>query len=231
MRIHRTILILTFVLGSILLYCTYSYAIPRVRSGGGGGSSSVTLVSPGTDADSTETDTPSGLELISSNLTLLRGCGDNQILKWDEVADDGNGEDDAGAAGGDSVTVNTTAIDTTANLKDTTTVTWAVVDGGPGGPDDAQATAVDVTCTACLSATELGTDSVSADELNATGVEAELESALDIGGEVTSTGMASVVIADSVAVSTWNLTTPTITTSLITSTPTTLTAAELDRLP
>src|SRR3990167_9536481 len=155
MRIHRTILILTFVLGSILLYCTYSYAIPRVRSGGGGGSSSVTLVSPGTDADSTETDTPSGLELISSNLTLLRGCGDNQILKWDEVADDWNCEDDAGAAGGDSVTVNTTAIDTTANLKDTATVTWAVVDGGAGGPDDAQATAVDVTCTDCLNATEV----------------------------------------------------------------------------
>jgi len=155
MRIHRTILILTFVLGSILLYCTYSYAIPRIRSGGGGGSSSVTLVSPGSDADSTETDTPSGLELISSNLTLLRGCGDNQILKWDEVADDWNCEDDAGAAGGDSVTVNTTAIDTTANLKDTATVTWAVVDGGAGGPDDAQATAVDVTCTNCLTVTEV----------------------------------------------------------------------------
>src|SRR3990167_5651066 len=39
---------------------------------------------------------------------------------------------------------------------------------------------------ASISATELGTDSVSADELNATGVEAELES----------TGMASTVIAD-----------------------------------
>src|SRR3990167_11528315 len=110
MRIHRTILILTFVLGSILLYCTYSYAIPRIRSGGGGGSSSVTLVSPGSDADSTETDTPSGLELISSNLTLLRGCGDNQILKWDEVADDWNCEDDAGAAGGDSISIDGVAV-------------------------------------------------------------------------------------------------------------------------
>ena len=56
---------------------------------------------------------------------------------------------------GDSVTVNTTAIDTTANFKDTTTVTWAVVDGGAGGPDDAQATAVDVTCTDCLGTTEI----------------------------------------------------------------------------
>ena len=66
-----------------------------------------------------------------------------------------------------------------------------------------------------VTATQLGTDSVSADELNATGVEAELEAALDIGGEVTSTGMASTVIADSVAVTDWNLTTPTFTTTAL----------------
>src|SRR3990167_6840737 len=189
MRIHRTILILTFVLGSILLYCTYSYAIPRVRSGGGGGSSSVTLVSPGTDADSTETDTPSGLELISSNLTLLRGCGDNQILKWDEVADDWNCEDDAGAAGGDSVTVNTTAIDTTANLKDTATVTWAVVDGGAGGPDDAQATAVDVTCTNCLTTTEVASADL-ATEATALAADPANCSAGSTAGGVTAAGVA-----------------------------------------
>src|SRR3990167_5839450 len=40
-----------------------------------------------------------------------------------------------------------------------------------------------------VTATQLGTDSVSADELNATGVEAELEVALDIAGDVSSTGM------------------------------------------
>ena len=62
-----------------------------------------------------------------------------------------------------------------------------------------------------ITADDLGTDSVSADELNATGVEAELEAALDIGGEVTSTGMASTVIGDSIAVTSWNLTTPTLT--------------------
>lgn len=67
------------------------------------------------------------------------------------------------------------------------------------------------------------------DAIDAT-TETTLEGALDIAGEVTSTGMSSTVIADSVAVSSWNLTTPTITTSLTTSTPTTLTAAELDRL-
>ena len=43
--------------------------------------------------------------------------------------------------------------------------------------------------------------------------ESNAEAALDIGGEVTSTGMASTVVADSLAVSSWNLTTPTITTS------------------
>jgi len=41
---------------------------------------------------------------------------------------------------------------------------------------------------------------------------------------------ANITIDDSVAVTSWNLTTPTITTSLTTSTPTTLTVAELDRL-
>jgi len=45
-----------------------------------------------------------------------------------------------------------------------------------------------------VTATQLGTDSVSADELNATGVEAELEVALDIAGDVSSTGMATTVI-------------------------------------
>lgn len=49
------------------------------------------------------------------------------------------------------------------------------------------------------------------------------------GGELGGT-WGTPTIDDSVAVSTWNLTTPTITTSLITSTPTTLTVAELDRL-
>lgn len=49
------------------------------------------------------------------------------------------------------------------------------------------------------------------------------------GGELGGT-WASPTIDDSLAVTSWNLTTPTITTSLTTSTPTTLSAAELDRL-
>src|SRR3990167_3981101 len=102
MRIQAATVIVSFVLLSILAYCTYSYAVPRIRSGGGGGSG-------------------------------------------------GSGTVD------DDVTVNSTAVDTTANLKDTATVTWAVVDGGAGGPDDAQATAVDLTCTNCIGDTEITT--------------------------------------------------------------------------
>ncbi len=56
----------------------------------------------GADADSANTDSDSGLEWVGSELTLLRGCGDNEILKWDEGADDWNCEADGGAAGGDS---------------------------------------------------------------------------------------------------------------------------------
>ena len=61
----------------------------------------------------------------------------------------------------------------------------------------------DFTCDSAEDGCTLDTDSVDANELNATGVEAELEAALDIGGEVTSTGMASTVIADSVTVTGW----------------------------
>jgi hypothetical protein len=57
----------------------------------------------GADADSSETDTDSGLEIVSTGLTLLRGCSDNNILKWDETADDWNCEADATGAGGSAI--------------------------------------------------------------------------------------------------------------------------------
>lgn len=47
-----------------------------------------------------------------------------------------------GAGSGDNVTVNSTAIDTTANIKDSTDITWAITDGGAGGPDDIAGTVV-----------------------------------------------------------------------------------------
>jgi len=59
------------------------------------------ILTSGADADSTNTDSDSGLELVSDQLTILRGCSDNQILKWDETADDWNCEADATAGGVD----------------------------------------------------------------------------------------------------------------------------------
>ena len=70
------------------------------------------------------------------------------------------GVDATGAGTGDNATVNSSAVDTTANFKDTATVTWALVDGGAGGPDDVQATAIDVTCTDCLGTTEIADSNV-----------------------------------------------------------------------
>ena len=52
----------------------------------------------------------------------------------------------------------------------------------------------DFTCDSAEDGCTLDTDSVDANELNATGVEAELEAALDIAGDVSSTGMATTVI-------------------------------------
>ncbi len=42
----------------------------------------------------------------------------------------------AGSGSGDNVTVNGTAVDTTANFKDNTEITFTLTDGGAGGPDD-----------------------------------------------------------------------------------------------
>lgn len=81
--------------------------------------------------------------------------------------------DGGGAGGGDNITVNTTAT-TDANLKDSTTISFALDTGTT--PDDVTASIV----SGSVTATHLGTDSVSADELNATGVEAELEAVLDL---------------------------------------------------
>jgi len=46
------------------------------------------------------TSSPSGMEFESTELTLLQGCSDNQILKWDETQDDWNCESDGGGGGG-----------------------------------------------------------------------------------------------------------------------------------
>lgn len=58
-------------------------------------SATVDLLVTGTDADSTTVESDSGLEIIGTKLTLIRGCADNEILKWDETEDDWNCEADA----------------------------------------------------------------------------------------------------------------------------------------
>ena len=78
-----------------------------------------------------------------------------------------------GAGGGDSVSVNGSAA-TNANFINSSQLFWTL-DTAPA-PDTLSATIGAGTVTA----TELGTDSVSADELNATGVESELEAVLDL---------------------------------------------------
>ena len=112
----------------------------------------------GTDAGNSAFTVSPNTPLLSfdnSNAFYLPQLPSCNTIDTDALGQLSCGTDEGGAGSGDAVTVNTTAIDTTANLKDTATVTWALVDGGAGGPDDAQATAVDVTCTDCLGTTEI----------------------------------------------------------------------------
>jgi len=50
------------------------------------------FVTQGSDGDSTTVQSDSGLEMVNGRMTLLRGCADNEIVKWDETADDWNCE-------------------------------------------------------------------------------------------------------------------------------------------
>ena len=61
----------------------------------------IDLVDDG-DGTTATTSSESGLEFDGGELSLLRGCSDNQILKWDSTAEDWSCEADSGAAGGDS---------------------------------------------------------------------------------------------------------------------------------
>lgn len=72
-----------------------------------------------------------------------------------------------GGGGGDAITVAGNAIDTTANFVNTSAIQFTFTDGPSGGPDMISAT--------------LGSNSVSAAELNAPGVKAELEGVLVLG--------------------------------------------------
>jgi len=66
-----------------------------------------------------------------------------------------------GSGSGDNVTVNSSAVDTTANLLDGD-IDWTLVDGGAGGPDSITGT---VGCSGCIDVTDLGADSVGSSEV------------------------------------------------------------------
>ena len=72
--------------------------------------SAVLDLASGSDGDSSTSQSDSGLEVVAGFYTLLRGCTDDQILKWDETQDDWNCEADAGAAGGDNVSIDSAAV-------------------------------------------------------------------------------------------------------------------------
>ncbi|MFH1561845.1 MAG: hypothetical protein ABIF11_00290, partial [Nitrospirota bacterium] len=87
--------------------------------------------------------------LVIKNESNSYTPADNYIIKYDAATKSFGFEADAGAGGGDSITINgaLNPIDTTADFVDTATITWALVDGGAGGPDQIQATAVGATGT------------------------------------------------------------------------------------
>lgn len=92
-----------------------------------------------------------------------------------------------GGGGGDNVTVNGTAVDTTANFTDAGEIAWTLIDGGAGGPDD---------ITGAIDATHSGsahhvavtvTDSTTVD-LTLVGQDIEADSLLKAGTSLTLTG-------------------------------------------
>jgi len=74
-----------------------------ITNSAGGIEVDVTPFTARADAASSTTGHPSGLEIVSNTLTLLQGCADNEILKWDEAQDDWNCEADGGGGGSGDV--------------------------------------------------------------------------------------------------------------------------------
>lgn len=70
-----------------------------ITNGAGSIEVDVTPLASGGDGDSSTTQADSGLEIVANELTLIRGCADNEILKWDETDDDWNCEADGGGGG------------------------------------------------------------------------------------------------------------------------------------
>lgn len=119
-------------------------------------------------------------------ITGLRSC--------DTIDTDANGKlscgtDASGAGGGDAITVNSSGA-TDPDFLDGD-IDWTLTGGN--------SITATVGCSGCVDATDLGVDSVSASELNATGVEAELEAVMDLQdmqGAVTDTQVPNTITID-----------------------------------
>jgi len=179
---------------------------------------------PGADADITiaisKADTSTNGYLWSTDWNTFNGKMAGTLLK-DIVAGVGlsGGENDVlpGADADTTLTFDATELDAlTWDAGTLTNFTWTFDLSGTDVAINWTSAKMDVTGTVNATTLTEGGNAV----YNSTEVP---------GGELGGT-WASPTIDDSVAVTSWNLTTPTITTSLTTSTPTTLSAAELDRL-
>lgn len=73
------------------------------------------IVAPAADGLSSTTSSGSGLEVLSSGLTLLQGCADTQILKWNETTDVWECSTDS-TGGTPAFSVITTGTNTTATM-------------------------------------------------------------------------------------------------------------------
>ncbi|MBP9714923.1 MAG: hypothetical protein KBD52_00305 [Candidatus Pacebacteria bacterium] len=101
----------------------------------------VSLYTPSLDAASSTVQSPSGLEVVSDELTLLQGCADNEILKWDETQDDWNCEADATGALADADYGDITVSGGVWNIDSGAVTTTEILDGTIDADDLDQATA------------------------------------------------------------------------------------------
>lgn len=72
---------------------------------------------------------------FDNNLSSSDSTVQAALETLDELSSGGTTDDD--------ITVNSSAVDTTANFLDNTDITWTLTDGGVGGPDDITGTVVD----------------------------------------------------------------------------------------
>ncbi|MCX6757553.1 MAG: hypothetical protein NTZ44_01560, partial [Candidatus Nomurabacteria bacterium] len=144
------------------------------------GGSLVVNIASALDALSTTTSSGSGLEVLSSGVSLLQGCANNEILKWNEASDvwacaadssgGGGGTLDDAYNNGTSITVD--AADFLLNLNDATNDYKLTIDNTTAG-DIATAfaitstgggstigTAIDLSATAIGTALSLGSNDV-----------------------------------------------------------------------